>query len=174
MLGNLIDWVVVIAFGCWFLITLLNQFAGSGIARRIRMLDFFAVVPIWTFFAPNPGRTDSHVLFRDLNVDGNPGEWRELRVPEPNAFRFFWNPNRRVRKALLDWINTLLQPVGSSSTFPKSRLLEVTYILLLTRLSNTDRSPISERRQFALARTHGFGSRDEPALLFFSSWHRLT
>lgn len=66
----------------WLAASILNQFRFSWF-QRFRQYDSFSLLPIWSFFAPNPGQSDYHLVFRDRQHDGSHSEWSEIEITEP-------------------------------------------------------------------------------------------
>jgi len=91
----------------WFAASVVHQFSYAW-WHRLARIDILNLLPRWTFFAPNPGRTDFHIICRDIRGD-LPGEWYNLfAFPRPNHLRWLWNPHRFVAKAVSDAIAALL------------------------------------------------------------------
>ena len=62
------------------------------------------------FFAPNPGKTDIHLLKRERLADGAVTEWSEYPLLERRSLRhMLWHPGRRVEKLLPDAVSELTQ-----------------------------------------------------------------
>jgi hypothetical protein len=77
------DWRVTLLAGvlaAWWLISALNQIRAGAWTLGIRRWLPAGVIPLWTFFAPNPARADSRLVWRDERA-GVWQEWRELHFP---------------------------------------------------------------------------------------------
>src|SRR5687768_1505484 len=103
MLVSILSWIVIAAFVVWFFISILNQHRKtrkkvSAVTNR----DICSLIPIWTFFAPNPGRTDLYLLYRDRDQDGNISDWREIGTARRKSWTVQWSPKRRIHKGIVD------------------------------------------------------------------------
>ena len=56
---------VIVVLTAWFISTLIAQFWTVPWVARLKSYDLAEVVPGWSFFAPNPGTSDSELLYRD-------------------------------------------------------------------------------------------------------------
>ena len=169
--------VLVITFlVAWSIVTVLNQMAHTR--RWISMLtnyDICGVIPIWTFFAPNPGNTDVHLLYRDRSPDGDVTPWRDIALERRQSAWEFWNPRRRIGKAVVDVVPDLMthttyeprEPVG------KRKVLEFPYLLVLNYVCHQPPDFRADMRQFAVARTRGFSTTHDPDIVFLSAFHKL-
>ena len=94
--------ILVAFFTFWFLLSVANQF-GWRLLRKVKPLDRFALLPTWTFFAPNPSRSDYWVLYRERWPGGGYSQWRQVLTGSrrPLLSRV-WNPSKRVRKLIID------------------------------------------------------------------------
>src|ERR1700761_7210103 len=94
-------------FGLWIVLTCVNQFNGA-FPDWIRRYDRFRLLSRWTFFAPHPGMNDYHIVARDIGEDGKPcTEWFEISLPSRTVLGAVWNPQKRQRKVLCDYVRSL-------------------------------------------------------------------
>ena len=147
---------VTLIFLVWAVLSILNQFSSGiksarfSIFSRIKLRDHFALIPLWTFFAPNPGTRDHDVLFRDQLVDGEHTAWRQLSDPSVQWSCAFWNPKKRIKKARLDLTVFLAQHLiravesGKEDT-AQSVFLSLPYIGLATQVTTAPHGPLSAR-----------------------------
>jgi hypothetical protein len=155
----------------WFGVSAVAQLPGVW-ARRIRAWDSFGVIPHWSFFAPTPGRTDPHLLYRDRLADGALTSWTEIPLIEPRRWQHVvWNPLRRDKKALFDVVQLL--NLQFQQTAPEAIVLTIPYLLLLNHVSGLPRPAVCVGTQFMLVESHGFGSAERPERRMLSSWHSL-
>jgi hypothetical protein len=141
--------------------------------QHFRKFDVFGLVPVWTFFAPNPGSGDFFVVYRDELYAGSRTIWREVATPQskgPTAS--IWHPDRRLNKALFD--------VGQSLMLDVSRCkgdeiqLSLAYLSLLTHVcSNAPHEPSATATQFMLLSDNELPKGEDPAPVFLSEWHAL-
>src|SRR6185436_18257319 len=105
--------LVVIIYVVWVAATIANQFH-SRCPVWLRAVDVFGLIPVWTFFAPNPGMTDYYLLYRDRLPDGSFDNWRNVELKgSDNGVRLgLWNPEKRKHKALSDLMSVLGKLAG--------------------------------------------------------------
>jgi hypothetical protein len=168
---------VLIFLAAWLMVTILNQ--ANRTRRWISKLsnyDVCGVIPIWTFFAPNPGNTDVHLLYRDRGRDGETTHWRDIQLERRNSALEFWNPRRRIGKGVVDVVPDLTANLSDEprQSIDKRKVLEFPYLLVLNYVCHQSRDFRAETRQFAVARTRGFSTESDPDILFLSAFHRLT
>jgi hypothetical protein len=168
MLGTV---VIIAVFSVWFVLSVLNQFGRGALIRPIKRRDSFSLIPVWTFFAPRPGVTDYNLLYRDRGRDGRCGPWHEIQPVELGWCKGLWNPGKRVRKGITDMCNMLMRQ--ATPKIGKRLYLQIPYLTLLHHACEQPRNELSLLRQFAIVRTFGFGSSQEPQVVFVSALHRL-
>src|SRR5438477_2925386 len=127
--------VVVIIYVIWGAATVANQFH-SWSPTWLRAVDIFGLIPIWTFFAPNPGMTDYYLLYRDRLPDGSFDNWRKVELKQSeNGFRLaLWNPTKRKHKALTDMVSLLITLAQHWSS--EELIVTVPYILILNFITS--------------------------------------
>ncbi len=157
-------------FALWFLVSIAGQLP-IALQRRLRRHDAFGLVPQWTFFAPRPGVTDVHLLYRDWAGDRTVGPWREIHLRTARRWwHCLWNPNKRAKKALLDMSQELaaaarvLSPIAVQGSMP--------YLLALAFVSRQPHAPGTELTQFMLMRSPGTLRQAEAQPVFVSARHR--
>jgi hypothetical protein len=178
----MLDFIVGMILGGWLIVSIVGQFHSKRI-NRIRRYDYFNLIPLWTFFAPNPGQSDYHLLYRDKLRDGSLTDWAEIPLTHRREVKaFVWNPMKRETKVLADIVNSVATLVDYHreqntpvKTIGDAVMLSTPYLILMNivlhRAKNTFQS---EQRQFALAETHGFDSNGKPDLILCSPFHTLT
>lgn len=156
----------------WLAVTVLRQVdAQSGLVRRLDPFNFF--IPVFRFFGPNPGTTDTHVLVRTRRRDGTPDPWRQLRTSQ-GARRWrhvLWSPGRRVDKAVFDLAKGLHR--SKTLDYPSLRRTIVYRALLNMAVHGVDHDPGAASVQFALGRSAAFDSDVPPEVTFVSEFHDL-
>jgi hypothetical protein len=159
---------VVVAVGA-LVFTAAAQFRTLRLERWARSRDVFLLLPMWTFFAPNPGTTDARLLWREALGSRHLGPWHELSPPRSHPMRAIWNPNRRIQKAIAV-AGGLLAHAGES----ESTTLTIPYLLLLNYVAAQTGSPHAIARQFAVVRTSGESPAfDEVRMVALSRWHAV-
>ena len=171
MIVTVVVWAFVIS---WLLLTIGNQFQGRA-SRWVRSVDLFNIVPRWTFFAPQPGRTDIHLLYRGMSDAHGHGQWREAY---PVTIRSWWtvirNPEKRRRKAIVDLANRLVQTASDGEDDPGRITIGIPYLAFLNFVSGLDDGHTSlEMRQFALVASEGPQSTAAPRVLARSGPHMV-
>ena len=158
----------------WFLASVIHQFRFHWWSRIARF-DAFNLLPRWTFFAPNPGRHDFHVVYREW-VDDKHKPWMELAATNVDTrWRWLWNPSRYPNKAISDLANGLYRALQLSGDEPWTVMLSSSYISLLSVvMAQSPTNLKANRRQFAIVRTHGFGRGRQLEIAFASEVHRAT
>lgn len=135
--------------------------------------DSFALIPTWTFFAPNPGTTDTRILWRERLLDGSVSQWHEVEPPTGGFLRAIWNPSKRVRKALTD-VGQILTRRASQQPDNRLLLVSMPFLMLLHYVSSLPASPLVEARQFVIVQTFGCDEdENEPRIMLVSNWHAL-
>jgi hypothetical protein len=168
VLGILVAMVLI----GWFAASVVHQ-VQPQFWRRWAARDRLGLLPRWSFFAPNPGRHDIHVVFRD-GTGATWGRWVEIgATPAPRWWRAAWNPYRYARKAVLDLVNGL-RTIRADET--GSHLLSGYYVAMLDWVmhqpSTHDNEPPASHRQFAVLGRHDHARRVLD-VLFVSASHRL-
>jgi hypothetical protein len=156
----------------WFLASVIHQLRFPWWSRFARY-DLFNLLPRWSFFAPNPGRYDFHVVYRDW-VAEEPGPWLQLAPPDVDTrWRWLWNPPRYPSKAISDLVSGLQRARQSSDGEPWMVMLSSSYISLLhVVMAQPPACRETSHRQFAVVRTQGFGSARRLEIAFASERHR--
>ena len=161
-----------ILLSIWFVLSILNQFSFRWF-EFIQQFDRLGLLPIWTFFAPNPGQTDYHMIYRNMYADGSCSEWAEVEIPTRNGLvASVWNPDKRIVKAIDDAVAGLIQLMrekGERSEF----LLSFSYLFLLNFVSAVNKDNDAGSRQFAIVETRGLNRTEAPSLLFVSEFHAI-
>ena len=159
----------------WFFLSLIYQL-NSSFTPFLSNLDHFSLLPRWVFFAPNPGKTDSHLIYRDIFEDNKVTQWKEIGTNSTRGFwSFIWHPHKRESKALFDAMSMLGGLSLQDKSPSKQRLLIVSlpYLFLLNAASRPKKEKGATRRQFAVIETQGFSSNRYPKIVMISEYHKL-
>jgi hypothetical protein len=165
------DAMLAALFSLWLAFTVVKQFR-YPLARRLTRRDIFNMLPIWTFFAPNPGKTDLHILFRDVLRDGSMTAWQEVLHRHKRRLRLLWNPAKREDKIVRDCVTALRK---SEREIPTRATLffTVPYMILLGHVLSASVSGDASARQFLIVEEGRFaGGGTVP--VFMSSFHSVT
>ncbi len=164
---------VTAALVLWLSVSILNQFQPAWL-RVIAGRDVFALLPYWTFFAPNPGQSDYHLVYRDRFTDGTLGDWQEIEITERRTlWSFVWNPEKRRRKILSDVVTMLGNHARDGQAVGNEIMLTLPYLLLLNVISQLPRLPEVSHRQFVVVETFGFTPTDTTRVILRSDFHTL-
>ena len=159
-------------YATWVAATVANQFPDRCPAW-LRSADVFGLVPVWTFFAPNPGTTDYYLLYRDRLPDGSLDPWRKVELkPAENGLRLaLWNPAKRRHKALSDVVGALLRTRGRPAD---GLVVTVPYLLVLNAVTARPHAPGATGTQFMIMEHGGFAAGPERSrVLVLSGVHGL-
>jgi len=164
--------VVAIILASWWALSVLNQLS-FGWAKRLTPPDALRVIPRWTFFAPRPGTSDYHLLFRQLSLDGKLSEFRELPIRSRSRWAFILNPDKRVKKAVVDLTMMLRGLLASSEWNATNISMSFPYLVLLNFVSGMRYDESTAAVQFCVFATSGHRDVAAPRLLLSSEFHRV-
>lgn len=163
--------VCILFLSAWFIISALAQLDIPGVAA-LKTHDIFSLIPNWSFFAPRPGTSDYHLLFRDSSPTGPAGKWREISLHDKRTlWGAVWNPQKRKSKTLSDVVRALVRLAQDRSL--KDYSLTLPYLAILNYVSSIPRDMRSQQTQFMILKSDGFFSEEDPQFLFMSNLHRL-
>jgi hypothetical protein len=166
--------VYAVIFGGLVAVTAATHLRRWRWATWLKNHDACAYLPTWTFFAPNPGVTDTRVLWREQLADGTVSHWHELVPPCGGLARAVWNPTKRARKGVTDCAPMIVRLVARNKTSVLP-MLSLPYLMLVQHVAGLPGSPLSVARQFTVINTQGSDEGDGLfRLLFVSHWHRQT
>jgi hypothetical protein len=127
---SLVAWIAWVAISIWLLVTLVAQHTGLG--SRLARYDAVRLIPRWTFFAPNPGVKDYHLVVRDQTSNLVLSEWKTVTFgPDRRWFNLLWHPHKRARKILSDAVQSLRIVSSHGPNGLLSDSLSLPYLLLL-------------------------------------------
>lgn len=136
----------------WLFFSTINQLPASqfGFLQRLRNADRFALLPNWTFFAPDPGIHDYELLYSDQARNGRWTPWRHASLPSRQAPRAIFDPSKRPRKLVTDLCQSLLASEGAQF---RLNPLSLEYLWLLWIVETQPADFTAERRRFAIVAT---------------------
>ncbi|TKC06224.1 hypothetical protein [Pedobacter frigoris] len=165
--------IAVIAFyGIWFLGTICHQFDYKWVAG-IRKFDYFRILPRWTFFAPNPGTTDYHLLYRHMDKNDQVSDFKEIPLHDRHASSFIWNASKRSKKVLFDLVQEMNRICNREDVNEAAVKLSFSYICILNFLTKIPKAQDTKSIQFAIVASSGFIEYGEPTLTFCSDFHHV-
>jgi len=152
-----LELVVATFFLLWLGASALNQLPGE-LCRWLKRHDVIAAIPAWTFFAPNPGKSDFFLLYRDRSPEGYASPWRVVHVDgKAGMISAVWNPIKRRNKALTDHASELLYLAARYRR--QSLVVTLPYVVLLNPVTAQRREMSAEATQLAIFQLFGFHSR---------------
>jgi hypothetical protein len=161
---------IVILVG-WFLISVLSQLNVKAVAP-LKARDIFSLIPNWSFFAPRPGTSDYHLLFRDSDHAEAWSRWREIPLANRRTlWGAIWNPEKRKTKALSDVVRGLVRLAQDKAL--KDFSLTLPYLAILNYVSSIRRSTPCVQTQFMILKSEGFFADQDPQFLFMSNAHNV-
>ncbi|MCB1020571.1 MAG: hypothetical protein H6509_07465 [Bryobacterales bacterium] len=119
----MLQYLLVALLALWLFASLLAQLTSwegapkplAALSEWFRARDPLSLIPAWNFFAPNPGTTDYHLLYRDKLDSGEVSLWREIPIEkEPTMLKGIWNPHKRKSKVLSDVIGIVNQSLAAA------------------------------------------------------------
>lgn len=171
--------VILVAgvFVAWFAVSAANQFRSGALTARLRRHIPLGLIPLWTFFAPNPARADSRLIWR-AEIDGRWNHWHEAHFGF-GSWRTRWlvHPQLSSNKAIADLVNSLLRTdaaVAAGDASDRSTVLSSSYVTLLSIVVDCARQQPCAAVQFAIVRTSKVCGRRSVALAFVSELHGLS
>ncbi len=166
---------VCIWLSAWLAVSIVAQFSdrvGDYFPRSKRL----GLIPLWTFFAPNPGVHDLHLLYRDKLKGGGVREAYCVPTIDRRCLRHsFWNPEKFRNKILSDLAESLVvqyAQIVKDQRNVRIIMLSTAYLVLVNLAMKMPRSPDVVARQFILARDKTFESHPAREIIFLSEFHR--
>lgn len=160
---------IIVLLGFWFLISILNQFRLEWF-KSIKYRDIFALIPSWSFFAPNPGRTDYHLMTRFETKKETITPWQDLSINHKTTISGIWNPRKRMQKTLTDCTSEIKYLKVDYNT--DSIELTNAYLTILS-IALTFRHPDATKIQFSIIETYGHFNPTQPNPILISNWHNI-
>ncbi|MBB6271141.1 hypothetical protein HDF26_001568 [Pedobacter cryoconitis] len=176
-ISTIYESIIATILGIWLLLTILCQFRNTKFSGYIRhKVDVFGLIPLWTFFAPNPGKSDYHLLYRDKIDEDIHGDWEEMDITEERSlWSWCWNPDKRDKKILADVIQSLVASIPHYKGDKGYDLLmfSMPYLIVLHAVSHCKCNSGSVQRQFMLAETSGYLKETSPSVILLSVFHQI-
>jgi hypothetical protein len=142
---------LAVVFTVWWAISACNQVRSGAWTLRLRRHIPLGLIPLWTFFAPNPARADSRLVWREEH-DNLWSDWQELHFGfAPASRRWLVNPQLILNKAVTDLVGSLQRM--SPELEDRSTLLSSAYLALLSVVLSQPRRFGCSSIQFAVVRT---------------------
>jgi hypothetical protein len=171
--GHMVVLLTAMVLSFWFALSVLYQ-VSEHFRRWARDYDRFRLLPSWTLFAPRPGISDYHLLFRDRRQDGHFSQWTELHtLGERNLLTALWNPEKRFRKWLFDVGQFLSSLSARHPVEPGAILGSVPYHAVWNLISQLPRGADTAGRQFVIVETQSSGTETKLNVILRSAVHEL-
>jgi hypothetical protein len=170
--------ILAIFYSAWLLLTCLYQFQNVRMQTFLSKIDIFRLLPIWTFFAPNPGVSDYHLLYRIRYVGGRISDFKNLDVTAGKSIKnAVWNPHKRVHKSLNDFVQEIRKTINTSDIDETNQYvlkLSFGYIVILNYCTELGRRVSdAESVQFMILESFGHFELREPRLILNSDFHNI-
>lgn len=172
------QYIIFILYLSWLILTCFNQFHSDRVKQRLARIDILRLLPVWTFFAPNPGVSDFNLLYRAKGKSGKISPFHNIPLNgDKNILNAVWNPRKRIQKAIGDFVQEIRRVVISEEiTAENQHFLKLTfgYIVILHYCANLSKSMEDiESVQFSIIETFGHFEGREPRLVINSDFHYL-
>jgi hypothetical protein len=149
-------------FVVWLLLSLLVHIPALRSMRR--HLKLGGLIPNWYLFTSEILMYDLCLRFR--NVTDQQAPWHDLpMVSKPRPWRFIWNPQRRISKALLDSADAIIQARLSGA---RERALKSVPFKILLEWARRHAQPPAQTLQFCIALRADLRPESGPSILFLS------
>jgi hypothetical protein len=159
----------------WLILTCANQPVFKS-HKWINRNDLLRLVPVWTFFAPNPGVSDFNLLSRAKMEDGTITRFQEIPLRSKKEIsKGLFNPERRLQKALNDHARSILMQIDNQITDQNKENIKLTfsYISVLNYCAKLPLAPRAYAVQFVILESFGYQELMEPRLILNSDFHRI-
>lgn len=167
-----IDAVTQGVFATWLVLTVLCQ-TRSRFSSTVRHWDLVALVPLWTFFSPNPLQQNVNLFYRTISDNGDTSGWKPILPRETMGLRRLgFNPHRRARKALIDLVIQFVQEKDDYASTDAMKI-SIPYIAMLLEAVTAAQEPNARSVQFCVLATRDdlpIDSLDD-ALILLSDGH---
>jgi hypothetical protein len=165
---SIVGLIAVALVSTWLLATIAYQ--GGPLRQSLGRFDRLKLLPSWCFFAPSPARRDSHIVIRDLLLDGTVSGWRPVSSIETRTFQHvIWHPAKRPRKILRDAAKAI--KLTRRRSISKGVVqCSLPYLIILHHCIQHCRAKNAVARQFAVVETSGREGR-RIWITFISEFH---
>lgn len=158
---------LVFLLAIWFALSVVAQ---SSWRRRLLHADALQLLPLWNFFAPNPGIQDYYLLYRDEDQENKIHEWRLLQPTEwRRPISCIWNPGKLENKVISDLVQTLAGYQNAGSAI----MVSLAYLVCLKMVTEAPRERAATLCQFVLAQKQGLDGSEELVPILVSEFHSL-
>lgn len=159
-------------FVAWWSVSACNQIHSGRWIWWLRRNVLFGLLPLWTFFAPNPTRADARLVWRAGNGE-DWSSWQEVHFGfAPSRSRWLLNPSLILNKTIADLVDSVIRLRPERDD--RRRLLGSGYMMLLALALNECNKTGCESVQFAIARTSRGHPARKVAIAFLSEVHDAT
>jgi hypothetical protein len=171
-------YILATFYATWILLTCAYQFTTSKVYYRLIGIDILQLLPLWTFFAPNPGVCDYHLLMRTRRKDGSFSSFEQINLkPAKKLVTSIWNPHKRAQKSLSDYVQEIIGMINNGDVKEDNKhqlKLNLSYISILNYCSSLKKSDHElECVQFMILESYGYKETQNPRLILNSEFHQL-
>jgi hypothetical protein len=148
--------------------------------NTVKKYDYLKILPVWTFFSPNPIQHDYHLLFRD-RVEDSVLQWKQVNfIKKKNIVSPIWHPERRLKKKLIAISNLFNKEIRNykreKGEIPKAKdLVNIAAYQICLEIAMKQPTSSNEytHRQFMIAKTNGTHIPSKPEIFIISLYHRI-
>jgi hypothetical protein len=170
----MLEGLVGAALLVWLLLSVLNQFSVTAWKEVVARHDLCMLLPVWTFFAPNPGSKDYRLLIRGYEADDQlPSTWKEIPLVRKRTLRdCLFNSEKRFLKGLFDLVQSLVT-VRQSHRDLTAVVTSLPYVAILNFVAGLEKPETVRYIQFIIVQTDGFFAECGPEVLLRSRVHSV-
>ncbi|WP_158858024.1 hypothetical protein [Streptomyces sp. NRRL B-1347] len=153
----------------WLVLTAAGQLPDHRFDALLQRGRWRIPVPNWRFFGPNPGVTNTHLLYRDFCAN-RPSIWRDLEVGEDRPwYGLVWNPRNRAPKSIFDASQRTIVAISSHDT--GQRVTDTSDYIFLSRYvqRHAPHEPGASETQFLLVESKALDTSNEQITPAFAS-----
>jgi len=137
----------------------------------------YRLLPIYTFFAPNPGMFDYRIVLRASDASGATGEWSEVdHLIERRWYHFLWNPRKRIQKVIADSISGVKGAInscepGDTAAEQRAQIMITPGYMALLNIAASECKKEDKYVQFLVAESCNVSGHRENQPIFRSPMH---
>lgn len=168
---SFISFIAILFIAFWGLFSIVYQFKINPLQKLPK--EFTVLLSRWSFFAPNPGTYEFHLLFRSKEVSGKINDWKKIGTTENRHLsNAIWHPEKRAKKLIIGSIRTL-----AASQFENvediSCQKNMGYLHLLSFIMSFPHQKDEISRQFLVIKKDTYQSPKDLELVIQSKFHKL-
>jgi hypothetical protein len=162
---------LVLFLAVWFALSVVNQIPWKRF-RAAQRADALQLLPLWTFFAPNPGVQDYYLLYRDRTGTDTLGDWQLLQPGQSRRWTScIWNPDKIENKVLSDLVQMFTDYQEHGVKDGAAIMLSLPYLVWLKMAIDAPGGRAGTLRQFLLVQRQGLTPADPFSPILVSDFH---